>query len=236
MEFVQVQDGNNAEQIIFFVHGFKPLKLLKRKKTFIQEYKNYLTNVGFDGRVIFCLWKSTGIPFLPLPLQHQLLLKPLDFKIAERKARKEGQVFFDSIYDRYGSLAQKDVFLIGHSLGTLLIHEALSSGNDKSKSYLQIKDVIYLASAVPVIEDNKWFSALSAIKGKIFSCYSPKDGWLGKTPDFKKRIGKIRLNHKSERIIDAHCKNYGHNDYLKKMRRVLRKWHFRTYSKLSLLT
>ena len=59
---VQVQDGNNAEQIIFFVHGFKPLKLLNEKKL-IQEYKNYLTNVGFDGRGHILLMESTGIPF-----------------------------------------------------------------------------------------------------------------------------------------------------------------------------
>ena len=234
----------NVQSLVNFKNQTKskmvsPLKF-KTKNSFINEYRSYLEKARFSGRVVFCYWESSGSPFIPLPPGKPWLLYPLikalDFKSAEKKAKDKGRSFIDSIFKKYGDLRGNDIFLIGHSLGTLLIHEALTSGNEKRRSYFPLKDVIYLASAVPEIDYEEWSRVLASMKGNIFLAYSPKDIPLDCTPDFKKRIGKIRLNHASDRIVDVHCKNYGHNDYLERMRRVLRKWHFRTHSSLSMFS
>ena len=227
MEFIEVcEDG--TEQIVIFVHGFRPRKITKSQKTHIKEYKDYINWAGIRGEVFLCNWNSTGTRLPTLALT-----KSLDFIVAQKRAKKEGDKLLDNIKEKFGDTKGKKIFLIGHSLGTLLIHRSLVNHRwENFRKKLPLQDVVYLASAVPPVEDHDWEAALKSINGKLFSLYSPKDGVLGKT--IQRRIGKSRLNHPDERIVDAHCKGYGHQDYLQNLKKVLRKWHFRTHSELAL--
>lgn len=72
---------------------------------------------------------------------------------------------------------QKEGFiLMGHSLGSRVIYYLLNAISTKDKS--PIEDVYLLGGAVDRKDKKGWQTALKAVNGKLYNCYSENDSVL----------------------------------------------------------
>lgn len=220
MEIHEVVKGR-GDQVIFYVHGFMPFLL----SDFRKNNKNItdLFDTSFAGSVYFVDWDSTGFTkksavlkvLAILPWLKFLIIKDFQIKFeqADKDAKRCGLELLGKIKKTLPSNSRKKIYLIGHSLGSKVIHESLLTGK---WSKINLWNVVYLASAVKRNNDqnkhNEEFGrVLSQIRGKLFNFYSYRD--LALKVLKIKRIGLERIigiNKKQieggEKIVDVNSK------------------------------
>lgn len=262
MRFVKVNDGaEEEEQIVIFIHGFRhewlPGKSNRRTENHSRYYIDRIKSANLKGQVFLGQWDSAGLKLPPwlstalkitkrIPNKGALLAaaieyglsKGLDFKIVERQAKKEGENLLWQMKRKFADSKGKKIYLIGHSLGSLVIHRSLTTRHWEKVPELELADVFYLGSAVPVLKPlrdakKNWKELLGSIKGQLFNCYSRRDIVLRMPPDTRTRVGNGRINSAGlsdglkyfPRITDLSFtgKRYGHMDYVEKLGPTLRR-------------
>lgn len=229
MEIHEVIKGR-GDQVIFYVHGFMPSLWSEFRK----NNKNItdLFDTSFAGSVYFVDWDSTGftkksavlkvlaiLSALPSPIFKFLRIPAvigdfiIKFEQADKDAKRCGLELLGAIKKTLPWYSRKKIYLIGHSLGSKVIHESLLTGK---WSKINLWNVVYLASAVKRNNDqnkhNEEFGrVLSQIRGKLFNFYSYRD--LALKVLKIKRIGLERIigiNKKQieggEKIVDINSK------------------------------
>lgn len=244
----KIQGGSN-DQIVIFMHGFNFDN--SDKKKFLENYENALERVRFRGAVYELTWKS-GSRIRPLIrsalaliallgrnpkfkiaayilsfLINYIILNHFDFKKADNRAKKYyPPKLFNYIKKSLGrQLEKKKVFLVGHSLGTVLIFEALEYYLRTGKKIdFMIEDVFFLGSAINSKKSELVQGHLDFIRGKLFNFYSKRDMVLKILRWKDDPYGLSPIEFPSKKIINIKT-NYGHNDYFKddNLKNLLRK-------------
>jgi hypothetical protein len=244
----KIKDGSN-NQIVIFMHGFNFND--SDKKKFLENYKNALERVRFKGAVYELTWKSgsrinplirsalylltllkrnpkTLIPaYIFSYIINKCVLNHFDFKKADHRAKNYyPPKLFDYIAKNLGNqLEKKKVFLIGHSLGTVLIFEALEYFLRTGKKInFMIEDVFFLGSAINSKKRELVQGHLDFIQGRLFNFYSKKDMVLKYLRWKDDPYGLSPIEFPSEKIVNIENVN-GHTQYLKKdnLKNLLRK-------------
>ncbi|MCC2961002.1 DUF726 domain-containing protein [Massilia sp. IC2-278] len=119
--------------------------------------------------------------------------------------------------------------LAGHSLGARVIHFALKKlGTD---AQCTIDSAYLLGGAVGggAKDDKCWATAATAVKGKIYNCYSSRDDVLqwayrGANAMLSNPIGLSGINYKHKRIVELDCTRFvgGHMQWKPQFDEVLR--------------
>ena len=140
-----------------------PAKLFEIQK--VEANLKNLLETHFLGSVYFVDWDSTGITKkstllkfiallgrLPIPASKAISIVSLvsdlviKFREAEQEAKKQGGELLAAI-EKILPTKNKKIHLIGHSLGSLVVHESLLT-QQWSKSQLYLRSICYLGSAV----------------------------------------------------------------------------------------
>ena len=168
----------------------------------------------------------------------KLVLNHFDYERAKKRADSYyPKKFFNYIEKHLGTgLNNKKVFLIGHSLGTLIIFEALQYISKYKKNInLHIEDIFFLGSAINSSEKKFEQDLTDTFRGKLFNFYSKKDlvlkylRWAG-------AWGLNPIEFTSKKIINI-SNDYGHRDYLKKdnLKNLIRQKNVKRKTKLEFL-
>jgi hypothetical protein len=227
--------SGKEKQINIFIHGYSAIKNQ-------HEYDSLVYNILRNkpvGKIYLYAWVA-GNYYLPLISSLDKKLKYLlmvlqncilfnvqginlraqfqigDFRYFESRAQVYGKEFKRHIAHIKG-VFKYPINFIAHSLGTMIVFNALTH-NDWEKYH--INDVIFLGGTVDVNSD-KWEQLLTNIEGYLYNGYSKKDKILLLVPDLKKRIGRNRIEYKSQQLVNRCYPSFKHEDYLLRLDYIL---------------
>lgn len=120
------------------------------------------------------------------------------------------------------------VHLVGHSLGTRLIHYALARHRRGDR---RIDEVVLLAGAADA-NDADWPDCINRVRGRVTNLYNPSDGalHLSIARSLRPMIGQRGIDWTHEKLVEHRVK-YGHTGYWPNLEEVLTKYWpaFRQY-------
>jgi pimeloyl-ACP methyl ester carboxylesterase len=146
-----------------------------------------------------------------------------DWHTAMTKAAMTGIVLADLI----SRTPRKRYILVGHSLGCRVIYYALEALSTRAARPL-VKDVVLLGGAVGADDEAGWSRAVDAIYGKIYNCFSSRDGVLtaayqGANAFLSEPIGLRPISYSSPKIENWDCSEFidKHMEWKPKLDEVL---------------
>ncbi|SFL22841.1 Protein of unknown function [Rhodanobacter glycinis] len=122
---------------------------------------------------------------------------------------------------------EKQYTLVGHSLGCRVIYYALEALSTRAAKPV-IRDVILLGGAVGADDELGWRKATEAVSGKIYNCFSGRDGVLslaykGANALSSDPIGLRPISYQTQKIVNFDCTEFigGHTEWKPKFDMVL---------------
>ncbi len=226
--------SGTSPEINIFVHGFRSINTIEK----LENLAYNILHAKPSGQVYLYAWKSdinfnseaiSNLILLVAKSKNQYvstisLLSPIlsiyaRFKFYESRAAILGENLKRHISKIPGA-KDLNIYLIGHSLGALVIFNALTA-NDWFD--YNIKDIVLIGGCVDK-NSSLWEDVIDQISGNIYNGYSIDDKILKKTPDFKKHIGRNKLlinTYYNNRIINHEFPSYSHSDYWPNLEEVL---------------
>lgn len=208
-----------------FIHGFN---------TNISEVKNAIKKANLPGVSYLLIWNSkfnyksnyishnsTSVELIG-KVAHKLFQQAISFKEKEKDSEKIGKSLLQLLNSK-PHLKNFPLNLIGHSLGTRVIHYALYESNWKN---YRINDVVLLDGAADA-DDGSWEYCSSKIQGRIFNCWSGNGIEFLVKPDMRNPIGKLGIPEKHGKIRNIHFPKIPHTNYWSCLNSVLKRGWFK---------
>jgi hypothetical protein len=235
-------DDEQHDEVNVFVHGYKAIESQDQFAAIVHAI--LATKTG--GRIYLLHWKSgkwstTSAVLAALTAYRAArvskILNPwmiaidvglvaateiAQFKLMERRSERLGKNLKRHL-SRIPDAKSRPINLIGHSLGTRVIHAALANCD---WSEYNINDCVFLGGAADLEADN-WPDCLAQIGGRLYNGYSKIDSLLSITPDLRRRVGnypmpEILIDGRSK-IINTNCGRTLHTEYWERIEFLLPK-------------
>jgi len=225
------------EEINIFIHGYHAVSNADE----FDELAFNIIRAKLGGKVYLLYWKSghwkehwvATLPSIiyrlvrfskiinPYALAGDALFfvgaKIAHYKLYEQRAKTLGAQLKQHIC-RIKNVKEHKVNLIGHSLGAIIIHQALSKN---SWSDYQIHDCVFLGGAAEANADD-WHKCSREIKGKFYNAFSKKDKALKMLSVMNsKPIGRYPITLTSTKVINRHYPSFGHTSYWPRLYYIL---------------
>lgn len=193
---------NGREPLVqVFVHG---LSSVKNSGAYDELVAN-IRRARPAGRVYLFYWDSGSF------------WAPFGYGSFEGQAEKLGRALLRSL-NALEAPRSWPVHLVGHSLGTRVIHYALA---EHRRGDRRIDEVVLLAGAADG-NDGDWPQCINRVRGRVTNLYNPRDLPLcvnvGRS--LRPMIGQRGIDWTHERLVE-HPVAYGHTGYWPKLAEVL---------------
>lgn len=152
-----------------------------------------------------------------------------DFAFAWHRAMLSAQRTGQALADAIARTPGWRFTLAGHSLGARVIHFALRKLGTEARCTIDSAYLLGGAVGGGAKDDKCWASAATAVKGRIYNCYSAQDDVLqwayrGANLMASNPVGLSGIHYKHKKIVDLDCSRFvgGHMQWKLQFDEVLR--------------
>lgn len=168
-----IRSSRKTDEALIFLDGYQ-----SKYKNDNRLWSKYLDRADWQGS-IYRLWWDAGCdygrkylmsPLGYIPIVNELAHSYPHWRMVVKRAEVSGLKFLPSLIS---SIPERNVSLIGYSLGCRLIHYGINRFEPK-RSSTSIKNIILLAGAIRTI---KWEKIAKKIDGNIYNLHNNND-WI----------------------------------------------------------